>query len=63
MVSAGIRSVEGANMMTKQSLSKIADVVLVSLLALAATFVSLGPAVPMDARAMNVAAGLEADGS
>jgi hypothetical protein len=31
----------GANMMTKQSLSRIADMVLVSLLALAATFVTL----------------------
>jgi hypothetical protein len=39
--------VGGANMMTKQNLSKIADVVLLSLLALAAVFVTvsavLGP--------------------
>ena len=42
MVSASVLSVNGANMMTKQNLSKIADVVLMLLLCLAAVFVTLG---------------------
>ena len=41
MVSTSVLFVKGANMMTKQNLSKIADVVLTLLFCLAAVFVTL----------------------
>jgi hypothetical protein len=41
MVSGSVLFVKGANMMTKQNLSKIADVVLMLLFCLAAVFVTL----------------------
>jgi hypothetical protein len=41
MVSASVLSVKGANMMTKQNLPKIADVVVMLLFCLAGVFVTL----------------------
>src|SRR5262249_56556671 len=46
MISASIPFVGGAIMLTKQKLSKIADVALLSLLVLAAVFVTAGVAIP-----------------